>query len=468
MIHGLRPRTLAALSLVAASLVWSGTLHAQKVNCANEFRSGKLYFSQNIFDKAVDRFAVAVEVCPEKSEYRARYAIALAQFASERLVYIPTLEDDPKAALTDSVETMFAMAGSEFDSAMAQEDANKKIQKLVRESRKHFWVDRYNRGIKLNEDKDFPLADLNFRLARLVDASDPRAFSQGAIALIQMGDKTAAADLVQQGLELFADDEKLNSLQKSIFLDAAEELTKAGEKEKSLEKADEALKYLAQVEAKLDAPDADLLFKKGLAQMAAGGALGKPAGDTPPDTAESVARYREAAESFVEAAKLIPFSPDPVKDPVKEEERVGNNDFHLACQFNRIQSLWYAEDWDGTIAAIKGYIGLKYDDAAIWTIWTYCLQTQKKSDQAAAAIMVSKSLPASPNSKDPGGTEISVEDARKNAKEDAAAALKELGPPDHDYSYQTADGYQVDTWFWLAKRLAMSFVLGVKNGEMAW
>jgi len=38
----------------------------------------------------------------------------------------------------------------------------------------------------------------------------------------------------------------------------------------------------------------------------------------------------------------------------------------------------------------------------------------------------------------------------------------------HLFSYQTEDGYQVNTWFWLAKHRAMSFVLGVKNGEMAW
>ena len=46
-------------------------------NCANEFRSGKLYFSQQVFDKAVDRFANSVRICPDKGEYRARYAMAL-------------------------------------------------------------------------------------------------------------------------------------------------------------------------------------------------------------------------------------------------------------------------------------------------------------------------------------------------------------------------------------------------------
>lgn len=458
-IHGFRTRILAAVLPAALALVWSGPVHAQKVNCANEFRSGKLYFSQEIYNKAVDRFAVAVEVCPEKSEYRARYGIALAQFASERLVYVPTLDGDEKAALVDSVKSMFALSGSEFDAALEQEDANKKIQKLVRESRKHYWVDRYNRGIKLNEDGDYAMAALNFELARSLDKTDPRGYSQGAIALIQDEDKAGAADLVQQGLEVAPKDEKLNTLQKSIFLDAADDLTRQSEKEKSVAKADEALEYLAQVQAKLETPDADLLFKKGLAEMAAGGALGKPAGDTPPDTAASAARYQAAAKSFDEAAKLIPFNPTPAKDPKKEEDRAANNDFHLACLFNGIQSLWYAEDWDATIAAIKGYIALKYDEPAIWKIWTYCLQTQKLPDQAASAIMVSKSLE---------GTSISPDDAATNAKEDAAKALKELGKPDKVYSYQTEDGYQVDTWFWLAKRRAMSFVLGVKNGEMAW
>lgn len=444
-----------AVSLItAAALSWSGTAFAQKINCANEFRSGKLYFSQNIYDKAVNRLAVAVEVCPEKSEYRARYAIALAQLAAERLVYVPTLADTAaRNALIDSLEAMVTLAGDEFDSSLAQEDCNKKIQKLVRESREHFWVDRYNQGIKLNEEENFSLAELNFRLSRLLNDTDPRAYSQAAIALIKMGDKAKAAELVQKGLEKVPDDEKLSSLQVSIYLDAANDLTREAEEEKSLEKADKALWYLEQVQAKSEETDPDILFKSGLAEMAAAGAITEAkSGDG--ESTEGVARYLAAAESFARAGELVPFTPDPAT-----EEAAGNNDFHMACRFNQIQSLWYAEDCEATIEAIKEYVQLRFDEAAIWQIWTFCLRTQGDSDQAASAIMVSKSL---------GGTEISVDDAMKNAKADAAAALKELGPPDKVVSYQTEDGYQVDTWFWVANRKAMSFVLGVKNGEMAW
>jgi tetratricopeptide (TPR) repeat protein len=464
--HG--PRLLAAASLIAAAVLsWSGSVHAQKVNCANEFRSGKLYFSQKIYNKAVERFAASVEVCPDKSEYRTRYAIALAQYAEERLTTVTTLSDSAaKAALLDSVKAMITLAGSEFDSALAQKDCNKKIQKLVRENRKHFWVDQYNQGIKLNQESDYFMSALNFELARVLDASDPRAFSQGAIALINMDDKAAAADLVQQGLDLFPDDEKLNTLQKSIFLDAADDLTGQAEKEKNVGKAEDALGYLEKVQSKLEAPDPDILFKMGLAKMAAGGALNKDAGSGTPDSTEASARYRDAAETFAKAAALIKFVPDP-----KTADDSGNNDFHLACRFNQVQSLFNAGDYDATIAAIKEYLALKYDDPAIWQIWTFCLQSQNRPDAAAAAIMVSKSIPVPEDlqtAANRGGTEIAVADAEKNAKEDAAAALKELGPPAKVCSYQTEDGYQVDTWFWPAKRRAMSFVLGVKNGEMAW
>src|SRR5512139_3818733 len=75
---GLRRLSLVPTLSLAISLAAVGPALAEDVNCANEFRSGKLYFSQKLYDKAVQRFGVAAGACPDKAEYRARYAMALA------------------------------------------------------------------------------------------------------------------------------------------------------------------------------------------------------------------------------------------------------------------------------------------------------------------------------------------------------------------------------------------------------
>ena len=54
--------------------------------------------------------------------------------------------------------------------------------------------------------------------------------------------------------------------------------------------------------------------------------------------------------------------------------------------------------------------------------------------------------------------------------EDAKAAIETLGNPDIIRTYQEESSEdQVESWFWIEKRTVMSFILGVKNGEvMTW
>ena len=52
---------------------------------------------------------------------------------------------------------------------------------------------------------------------------------------------------------------------------------------------------------------------------------------------------------------------------------------------------------------------------------------------------------------------------------DARAAHGAHGKPDMIYAYQeSGSGNQIQTWFWVQKRTAMSFILGDKNGEVTW
>ena len=385
----------------------AGSAAAEKVNCSNEFRSGKLYFSQELYKKAVERFDLACEVCPDKAEYRGRLAMALCQYGSQRLTaaLIEIFDEDLKAAALDSVAGMYDKAGKSFDEMLVLDDS-KKAAKFVRENRKHFWVDRYNAGLKRYKDKEYEIAELEFRLGRSLDSQNVKAFSQGAIALIAMDKKLEAAELVKEGLAIDAEDEPLNRLIEQIYIDVARELTADAESDNDAGKAMEAVDYLDKVLERRGGSDADLLFERGVALLAAGAAASQSGAE---DTeSKATEHFLQASDNFGKAAELVP----------PEGENV---DFHSAALFNQIQALLNAKNCELGIAVIKKYLEINFKDPAVWQWWAVCLSQQDNSTGAVAALMVSKSL-----EKD----EILVDDAIKNAKSDEKSSMDTLGPPD--------------------------------------
>jgi hypothetical protein len=144
----------------------------------------------------VERFALSVQACPDKAEYR---AAAMALASTRRFSSRPCVTGDMKQPAWWTPWSACTDGRSEFDAALAAEDT-KKNKKFVTENRYYFWVARYNQGLKLLKEEKDAAADLEFYLSRLVDATDPKAYSQGAIALINLNKKSDAAALVQEGL----------------------------------------------------------------------------------------------------------------------------------------------------------------------------------------------------------------------------------------------------------------------------
>jgi predicted Zn-dependent protease len=441
---GSRSRVLGLGLALGASLFSAGPTLAQELNCANEFRSGKLYFSQSLWDKAVERFALSVKGCPDKAEYRARYAMAVAQYAGIQIETVELTGDlEGNRAVVDSVLGMYRLAGSEFDAALAAEDT-KKNKKFVSENRYYFWVARYNQGLKLMKEEKHAAADLDFQLSRLVDPSDTKAYSQGAIALITLDRKGDAAALVQEGLARAPEDSTLNGLLETLYLDTALELTRASEETKDPAKATEAESYYNQVLERRGGADANVLFDRGVSRLAKGSALASAAGgeSIPADAAEA---FRAAAADFHQAGEIIPLAEDP--------------EFYKSALYNEAQATLSAGDLDPAVGVFKQYLALDCRDKAIWQLLAQALVQKGDVKSATSALMVSKSL---------ANQEVAVADAVKNAQGDAAAQ-GELGDPESVYSYQeSGSGNQITTWFWCQKRKAMSFILGSKQGEMTW
>ena len=443
--------TLAVLGLVlatGASLVVPARLaSAQEVNCANEFRSGKLYFAQKIYRKAVDHFAVSVKACPDKAEYRARYAMALAQLGEDKLKIVEATGDVAgNKADVDSVVDMYKLAGSEFDASL-KADPSKQNVKFVKENRKHFWVARYNEGIKLSQEEKHEAAVLEFKLARLVDPSEIKPYTQGAIELINQGNMTEATALINEGLVIAPNDTTLARLKEKVGADEARDLVKKAEESSTT--PEEAARLCARADSlysvKLTAhpTDANTYFDRGLCRLTWAAAVASK------DSAQSVGVYSKAAEDFHKAGELVPAKTDPT--------------FYQSALYNEIQASMNAGNVSKAVDMVKEYMNYDCKDGGMWKTYAQALYLNKDQQKGAVALIISNSMSK--------GNEVPIADAIKNAKEDAQKALTERGNPTHVYAYTEDMGgktMSIETWIWCEKEKANVYYLGKDNGEASW
>ncbi len=450
-----RLRTLGGALAAVAALAVLTLPAAGEQNCANDFRSGKLYFAQKVYDKAVSYFKSSVELCPEKAEYHGRYAIALAQYGSERMLneYAGAVGQEP---LLEEILSLFATAGAEFDSALAVDPKDKSNKKFTNENRQHFWVDHYNRGLKFAKDGKFSAADVEFQVARLLDPRESRAYQQGAVALINSDHKSAAAELVRQGLAVDPENAALKKLLDSIYVDAANGLIDTADRlvretpsgtvaQAAADTARAAREYLQKVlESRPDDPA--LYFDMGLSYLTEGSALARG------DSGEGVSPmaldcFRKAAAAFARAAELAPPEGD-------------THETHLNSLFNEIQAHLNAQDLDDAKRVVGQYLSLAPADPAIWQFLAQVLAKQGDQEHTVMALVVSKSI---------AGKELSVAEAQSVAIKEELATSQQMGPADAVYTYQeTESGNQINAWLWYAKRTAVAFKLGLKVGEYTW
>jgi tetratricopeptide (TPR) repeat protein len=347
----------------------------------------------------------------------------------------------------------FRLAGHEFDTAGVVED-KKSLHKFVRENREHYWVDHYNRGLgfmkadeKTQKASNPEVAVVEFELARLISPTNPKAYSQGAVALISLGRRDEAMQVVKDGLVVAPGNEDLEKLLNTIYQSAAEDYLQRAQENKDPAKAAEA-EGLVDLLLERQGEDANLYFLRGVLRSTRGSAL---MAAEPPQEEEAKTAFHGAAEDFTKAASLVPAEKD--------------KQFHQDALFNRVQATVTAGEYDAAIASAKDYIAVNFAEPAVWKFMSLSLIEKQDQDQGVAALMISKSLEGGAIADTPEKIQATVQ----GAAEDAGAALSQHGPPELICGYQEpSSGNQIQTWFWPAKRTAMSFILGKKNGEFTW
>jgi len=453
-----------ALALTAGWL--APPAQAQKINCSNEHRSGKLYFDQyakakaqnrtdeamSLVAKAVATFGLAVELCPDKPDYHWRYSLALAEQANMYLGQIPFSTGGSDTLLAGAVEK-FALVGEHFEAVKDVKDGLKgKNRKAVRENRGHYWVDHYNEGLDYMSDEDFESAALHFKICRLINPHDPRAYLQEAVSLISADRREEALALVQTermfetedwtGYEykIEASSERFATVQRNIFRERARFLAEKADEENDLDKLDRAISDYDQL-LEWTPGDANLLFERGLVKLTGGAVV------TLTDSTAGATMYSEAAVDFRAAADVVPADGE-------------NAQFHADCVFNELQAYVNAANEPKALEVNLEYVCIQSTDPAGWQFLAAALIGGGDSAGAVAALMMSRSL---------AGSEVPVEAAVGNATADDKAAVTELGDPGLVMTYQEqSSGNQITTWLWPEKKLARHYILGTFISEVTW
>ena len=453
-------KRLAPICVTALVLSgFTGYAVAEEINCANKYRSGNLSFAQaqksererrKLMRDAVEQYRIAVNLCPEEGEYHMKYAMALAEHGVDLLNegYIEAETAEQQESLLTQAMEAFTLVGVQFDSAQAT-SSKKKLLKDIRENREHYWVEHYNLGIKLMQDKEPNprVANREFEIARLIDPTRPKAYHQGAIAMIQLEMKSEAAKLVQVGIEQAPEDKELNELLEKLYMDAARSLTLEAEEAEPAEaraKSEQAIEFLKSLEARRP-DDAEVHFEKGSAHMAFGRAVKKmdKEGEGTPEAAKA---FEDGAGAYEQAASLV----DPATD----------RDFFLAAKMNRLLALLEKEDFGVVETAAREYLGYEALDPTVWQILAQNYAQQDNTESTFSALMVFKSLQ---------GEEIEVSSAESNASGDAKSALDTMGKPAAVYGSQESEsGNQIQTWFWPEQKTVVSYMLGVEQGRITW
>jgi tetratricopeptide (TPR) repeat protein len=297
-------------------------------------------------------------------------------------------------------------------------------------------------------------AEREFRFARLVDPHQPKAYREGAIALINLGMKMEAAALVESGLqmveeqniELPQDDQSLVELLEKIFIDAGQTLTRESEAEQDKEKALTAVSYFDRVMTSRGTEDPDLYFDRGVAYLAAGSAV-VAASEATSVVEEAKGYFLKAAENFAKARELVPDTEE-------------NAEYRKNVLFNQTQALVNAEQFDAAMESAQAYLGLDFQDSSMWRIIAMCQIETINPEAGVPALTVSNSLSQ--------GQAVPPADATQSAEKEEAAALQEMGPPDAVYTYQEKGGAQIRVWFWKEPKKAVGFKLGLKSVEATW
>lgn len=465
-------------------LVWSGLAcllvppaPAQEAGLTPHahFMSGKLYFTQKVYDKAEREFQLAVQGDSTQAEYRVLWANAMCEVARQTLADA-TGQRDPaaRAKAIQQLATVYQTAADQYSKAAATDP--KKQGEASADNRLHYWVDLHNQAVELFKLKKFETALEINKLMTYLDPREPRGFFGMARTMDQLGETKVGVILADQAKGLA--DERIAELG-----DCGQFVSKKRQKDckdqiKNYEKFKldvdnfTRAKYVALGQEALrlsqDEPNIDnkrkyleetiMFFKKGLEQDPSLIGTRFDLGNTyyalaqtwdesgARDTSSAFPSYREAARIFLQLVGNDSTPADIIND----------------ARFNAGQALYSAANWSAAVPVLRGYIAVFPKEPATYNLVAQCLAELKRPAEAAAYTRMVGALLK--------GDQVPVNESITTARNlygdsDMTKSLAEMGNPEEVRSVQERGTDEtVITWIWWARTEARHYIKGVQVG----
>jgi tetratricopeptide (TPR) repeat protein len=441
------------------------------------FMSGKLYFSQKVYDKSEKEFRMAVAGDSTVAEYRVLWASAVCEVARQNLEAAANLPDrGARMKAIQELVPLYQTAAAQYSRAV-ELDPKKQAEESAN-SRLHYWADLYNQALQLSESKKYETSLEVNKLLTYLDPREPRGFLGMAVAMDKLGEAKVAVILAGQAGEL-ADQriaemgdcsqflskrrqgecrKEIQNFQKVRFqvdqftrsknVALGREATKNADAETDVANKraylEEAIMFLQRG---LDQDPSLLGVRFDLAD--ASFRMARTWDDAGSDTSKANPCYREAARVFMQLVN---------NDSTDVETRD-------AALYNAGQALYAAGSWVQALPVLQRYIATHAREADTYPLVAKCLVELKRPADASAYMRMFSALSAKAESVPPGE---SVTTARNlYAGSDMVKGVDALGPPEEARSLlEPETGETVVTWIWWTKEEARHYIKGIQVGSV--
>ncbi len=415
---------------VVLALVFAGQMSGCS-KASQPYQSGKLYFSQKLYEKAAEQFEIAVQEDPETGKNYRELAKAYAEL--------------------DKNEE----AGENFRMAVQK---TPELKDEVQDAVQHYRADHYNRGVELMKEKSYGDALGEFQEAAYLNQDDPNQYINMGFCYSEIGETDLAVRYYEKALALSPEDEMARTNLIGTFANQAADFRREKDYEQAINFYRKVLELTVdeegfavensspdQILAKVedDEKGTGYLFDLGITYL-----------DMAEDTGDEDALNR-AADIF----KVL-YDHNPADDDALYYYAYGN---------------MVAEDYEEAISAFGQLLDRTPREPTY-----YMSMAQAYVKAGGSSDMQMKGVLYFALAKALGSDEYKLEKSKfRNEStlqkrlgdeyatwKDMKATMESLGVPENIYAYKEDSGSDVECWFYWTKGQAVVFTNGYETGRI--
>jgi tetratricopeptide (TPR) repeat protein len=426
-------RVYLAWTLVLAVAFTAGICLEGCSKASQPYQSGRLYFSQQLYDKAAEQFELAVQEDPENGKNHFELAKTYAELERN--------ED----------------AGKEFKLA-AEKDPT--LKEDVADAIQHYRADHFNDALSHIRDKSWGEAIAQLQESMYLDPDEPNQYINMGYCYSELGETDLAVSYYEKAMALSPEDEKARTNLIATFAKQASEFRGEGEYDRAVmfylkvlelhigdESLDVAQAKPAVLSAKVKGDDVGTgyLFDLGLTYMDKG------------EKKQDEEAVKHAADTFKALFDDNPADSDAL--------------------YNYGYSTMLAGDFPGAIEIFGQLLDRKPKEASYYMLMATCYVRSGSTEEEAQTNIVlyfaiANSLQSDSNRQDPSEYrdqskhEGQLKSSYRTWK-DMKKALDSAGTPEDIYVYTDESGHKFETWFYWTMGEAVVFSDGAEYGKIS-